>query len=122
MINLNIMSYLLYSLATLYIIYFLGKYFHKHGRVFILALYNNNVAEADATNNLLLTLYYLLNMGYTILQLYFWVPITSWMHLLGIISYKISLILMLLAGIHYINMLTIYLLSKSKTSSFSSSK
>jgi len=119
MINLNIMSYLVYSLATLFIIYFLGKYFHKHGRIFILALYQNNVAEADATNNLLLTLYYLLNMGYAILQLYFWMPITSWMHLFGIISYKISLILMLLAGIHYINMFCIYLLSKSKNSSFS---
>lgn len=112
--NYNIATYIIYIVATLYIIYFLGKYFHHHGRVFILHLFKGNVAVTDSTNNLLLVLYYLLNMGYAVLQLSFWDKVMDIGGMLSSLLAKLAIILLILSVIHYTNMAVLYLLSTKK--------
>lgn len=115
MVNYNILAYLLYGVGTVILIYYLGKYFHKHGRVYLLALFENNSTFADSTNNLLLILYYLLNMGYAILQFAFWDTIHTFPALLSSLTTQFAYIILLLGIIHYINIFTLYMLSSKKS-------
>lgn len=120
--NYNILAYCIYIIATILLIYGLGKYFHKNGRIFIFYLFHQQTNITDSTNNILLILYYLLNMGYAVVQLYLWQRITSLSLLLSSLIEKLSFILIILACIHYLNMLIIYIYSKknNKYQSFTS--
>lgn len=110
--NLNIISYIIYGVFTIYIIYVVGKLFHQNGRVFIVRLFNGNESSADTTNNLLLLAYYLFNIGYTAIQLNFWQKVTTVSQLISSVSAKAGVLIMILAITHYLNLCLIYFLSK----------
>lgn len=110
--NYNIISYLVYGCITIYIIYFVGKLFHRNGRVFILRLFRDNAAMTDTTNNLLLMAYYLFNIGYAVLQFSFWEEVTSAATMISSISRKTGMLVLILAVTHYFNIALIYFLSK----------
>ena len=112
--NFNITAYIVYTLAMFFIIYRLGKMFHTNGRVFILRLYRGNEAATDSINNLLLIAYYLFNMGYVFLKLKTWEKVQSLGQFTGSLSSNIGLLVLMLALLHYMNMLVIYLLSKKQ--------
>lgn len=120
--NFNILSYAIYALLTVYIIVYVGKLFHRNGRIFILALFNQDISTADTTNNLLLAGYYLLNIGYAILQFSFWNTIHTVSELLAGLAHKTGMLVVLLAILHYLNMFTIYILSKNKFQSYTIKK
>ena len=108
----NILSYLVYGFITIYIIYYVGKLFHRNGRVFILRLFNQNESLADTTNNLLLLAYYLFNIGYSILQFRFWEKVNGMESLIASVSMKTGTLILILAVTHYFNISIIYFLSK----------
>src|SRR5690349_14135703 len=110
--NYNIFSYLIYGCMTIYIIYWVGKLFHRNGRIFILRLFRQNEALTDTTNNLLLLAYYLFNIGYAILQFSFWEHVSGLRSMIASISMKTGLLILILAVTHYFNMMLIYFLSK----------
>lgn len=112
--NLNITAYIIYGLLMFYIIYFLGRAFHQNGRVFILRLYRGNEAGTDSINNLLLLGYYLFNSGYVLLLLKTWEPVLHIQQLIASLSRHIGLLVIMLALMHYMNMLVIYILSKKQ--------
>ncbi|WP_293944444.1 MULTISPECIES: hypothetical protein [unclassified Sphingobacterium] len=115
--NFNILAYAIYGLLTCYVILWVGRLFHKNGRVFILSLFKNNVALTDTTNNLLLTGYYLLNIGYAIIQFSYWKQIQTCEAMVSSIALKTGLLLFVLVIMHYFNMFGIYFFAK-KTNSF----
>lgn len=110
--NYNIISYIIYSCLTIYIIFWVGKLFYTHGRIFILRLFHQNESLTDTTNKILLLAYYLFNMGYAILQFSFWETVTGLDSMIASISVKTGLLIMILAVTHYFNMILIYFLSK----------
>ncbi len=110
--NYNILSYIIYCVVTIYIIYWVGKMFHSNGRVFILQLFRHNEAMTDTTNNILLVAYYLFNIGYAVLQLSLWIKVDSIGSMIVSISEKTGILIFILAVTHYFNMLLIYILSK----------
>lgn len=112
--NYNILSYLIYALLTIYMIVWVGRQFHRNGRVFILSLFAHRENIADTTNNLLLMGYYLFNIGYAILQFSFWAEVPNVTSLLASIANKTAVLVLILAGLHYNNMFIIYILSKNK--------
>lgn len=114
--NANASAYIIYLLITLYIIYWVGKLFHRNGRVFILSLYLGNEARTDATNNLLLVAYYLFNIGYAFLSIQNWDYIRSYTEATASLSYRVGLLILILAITHYCNMLLIYILSQKQKS------
>lgn len=115
--NYNILSYISYSIVTIYIIVWVGKMFHHNGRIFILDLFDGQPDTADTTNNLLLVAYYLFNIGYAIMQFSNWEHISDIASMVSSIARKSGVLVLLLAGLHYNNMFIIYLLSKNKTKS-----
>jgi hypothetical protein len=118
--NYNILAYLIYGSITLYIIFWLGKYFHTNGKIFIIDLFHQQQTIANATNNMLLILYYLFNMGYTVIQFNYWESIHTLPILLSSLTQKIAILVLLLAILHYLNMLGIYLYAKNKFNHISS--
>ena len=45
--NYNILAYVIYIAIMVFIIVFVGKLFHKNGRVFIVGLFKGQVTQAD---------------------------------------------------------------------------
>ena len=113
--NYNIAAYIVYLSLMVFIIVYVGRYFYTNGRVFIISLLNNQVQLADQLNKLLLLAYYLFNIGYACITLRFWQKVNNIEMLLSSLSTNMGLLILILAFTHYMNMLMIYFLSKSKT-------
>jgi hypothetical protein len=99
----NVMAYLFYLLVTVYVIVVVGNALHKNGRPFLLNVFHQNISLADSVNNLLLTGYYLLNIGYCIIALRIWTEIGTFQQLTEILSFKIGTIVFLLGVMHLFN-------------------
>ncbi len=115
--NYNVTAYIIYLIITFFVIVFVGKLFYKNGRVFILALMRDDAPATDQLNNILLVAYYLFNIGYAFVKLHLWQKIENLAMLVASIANNISLLIFILASTHYINMMLIWYLSKSKNSS-----
>ncbi|CAG5081091.1 hypothetical protein [Parvicella tangerina] len=107
----NTIAYMVYTVLIIYITVVVGYQFHKNGIHFILML-QSDTGIAHALNNLLLVLYYCLNIGYSILIIYFWESISSLPELIYSLSEHTGYIILGLGIMHYLNLTWIYLLSR----------
>lgn len=112
---LNIIAYIAYLSITFYITIIVGRVLHKDGKEFIPAMFTNDDNTAHAINNILLAGYYLLNLGYTAIQVKNWVHVESVSQLMESVGDKTGWILLLLAGIHYSNLTIFYIVHLIKT-------
>ena len=108
----NILSYFIYGCITICIIYWVGKLFHRSGRIFILRLFHHNESIADTTNNILLIAYYLFNIGYAVVQFSFWEKVSDVESMIASVAMKTGVLVTILAITHYFNLYLIYFLSK----------
>ncbi len=115
--NYNVIAYIVYLVLTVFIIVFVGRFFHRNGRVFILTLMKNDGSTTDTLNNILLLAYYLFNIGYAFVNLRFWQHIDDLEMLISSIANNISALIFILASTHYLNMVLIWYLSRIKKSS-----
>ena len=115
--NYNVMAYIIYLALMVYIIVYVGRYFYTNGRVFIIALFNHNVALADQVNRLLLAAYYLFNIGYAFIKLQQWQQVTNMESLLSSLAENIAILIIILAVTHYCNLFLIYYFSNKKSNS-----
>jgi hypothetical protein len=113
--NLNISAYIVFTALMVFIIVYVGRYFYTNGRVFIVSLLNGNVSLADSINRLLLVGYYLLNIGYAFLKLKDWKKISTLEMWLSSLALNMGTLILILAFLHYVNMLAIYYISKSNS-------
>lgn len=104
--NYNVAAYIVYLISTIYITFYIGKQCHSNGKVFIYGIFKSHHI-GDAVNNILLVAYYLVNIGYAILIISVWPTIESIGQLLNELSQKIGQIVMLLALLHYINIVAL---------------
>ena len=111
--NYNIGAYMLYIALMVFIIVYVGRQFYQNGRIFILALLQGNASLTNHINRLLLTAYYLFNIGYAFRKLQHWQKITTVEGLFSSLSVNMGLLILILALTHYGNMAAIYILSKS---------
>jgi len=108
----NVMAYIIYLLITVYVIVIVGNTLHKNGRPFLINVFHQNILLADSINSLLLTGYYLLNIGYSIITLKIWVKIYTFRQLAEIVSFKIGTILFLLGVMHLFNIWVLIIAQK----------
>lgn len=109
---MNTTAYMVYGCITGLITFRVGWIFYRNGRVFILHLLHQNVALTDAINRLLLTGYYLLNLGYAALMISTWERVENWTGLLTSVTVMTGRIVLTLALIHFCNMAAIYYFGK----------
>lgn len=116
--NFNTTAYGIYILIILFIIIYVGRFFHRKGRVFIVDLMKGDTTYADNLNNILLLAYYLFNIGYAFLKLRTWEYVSGIEILISSLGSNIGLLILILAVTHYFNMWLIYYLSKKHSLSF----
>ena len=113
--NYNISAYIIFLSLMIFIIGYVGRYFYTNGRVFMISLMDDHVELADQINKLLLIAYYLFNIGYACVTLKYWQKVSSIETLFSSLSINMSVLILILAFTHYLNMFVIYYLSESKT-------
>jgi hypothetical protein len=112
--NYNVSAYIVYLIMTIFMIVFVGRLFYRNGHVFILSLMKDDSATTDHLNNILLVAYYLFNIGYAFMKLRFWQKVGNLEMLISSIANNMSVLIFILATTHYMNMLLIWYLSRSK--------
>ena len=103
--NYNILAYCIYFAITFFIIIKVGHICYKNGNIFVAQLIPNHEDLCKKINHLLLIGYYLLNIGYCTMTIISWEKIQSFTQLVEIISLKTSLIILIIAIMHYLNIL-----------------
>ncbi len=109
---MNTFTYLIYLSLTYFITVHVGLRFNRNGRIYILRLTGGDERLTDSINRLLLTGYYLLNLGYAALMIRNWRTVDTITQSLLSIATMTGTIMLTLAVIHFLNMLAIYLLSR----------
>ena len=102
----NTISYIIYSIITIYITVVVGYRCYKSGYYYVLSIF----IEEDisfAINKILLLGYYLTNIGYTITIISTWKPIVTINEMINELSFKIASIVFILAAMHYMNMIVL---------------
>jgi lipoprotein signal peptidase len=113
--NYNIAAYLIYLVMMIFIIIYVGRLFHQNGRIFILSLFEHDSSLTTKVNNILLTAYYLFNIGYAFVTLQHWEKGLNLQTLISSVSHNTGILVFILSVTHYFNMGMIYLLSKHKS-------
>lgn len=116
MMTYNLIAYALYGAIAYYITVRVGWILYRNGIHFIYAELQDE-RLANSVNNLLLTCYYLTNLGYVTLMVYFWAPIHSLQALVEGVFEKTGTIVLGLGALHVMNMSVIYRLRTKKHTS-----
>ncbi len=105
--NLNIFSYGIYLSIAVFIIVFVGKICYRNGNVFVLALIPGHEDLCLKINRILLTGYYLVNIGYATTVLASWESISNGVQVVESIAQKTAIIVGILTVLHYLNIFLI---------------
>ena len=116
--DMNTLAYIIYLLLTYLLTVHAGMRFYRNGRVYIKTLLGDDNHLADAINRLLLTGYYLLNLGYAALMIRCWKTVSTPADLITSVADKTGTITLTLALVHFCNMLVIFLASRKKQTPF----
>jgi len=109
---MNVLSYIIYLFISCLITVHTGRLFYKNGRVYLLNLFNKDERLTGFINKILLTGYYLLNLGYVALMIRFWKTISSLGELIASVTNRTGTIMLTLGAMHFFNMAVIYFIGK----------
>jgi hypothetical protein len=105
--------YFLYLLISLTLTIFVGNHLHEHGKIWILNLLEDDIISFRV-NDILLLLYRLLNIGYILFTLMNKVVPSGLVNAFTFLSERLGLIAIILASLHYQNILLIIVFSNFK--------
>jgi hypothetical protein len=109
-------SYLLISLA---VTVWVARTLHKNGRVFLVDAFHGNAELADSVNHLLVVGFYLINVGYVSLALRTAGNLDTLRAAIELVSDKIGLVLLVLGGVHFFNLVVFSRIRKRSRNSSS---
>jgi hypothetical protein len=107
-----LVSYTIYLLLTLALTVWVARTLFSNGKIFLLDIFHGNKELANAVNNLLLVGFYLINIGYAVYTLTIREDILNTRALVEGLSIKVGAIILILGGMHFLNMLVFYKLRK----------
>ena len=103
-----IFSYIVYLVVTILLTVWVAQTLFSNGKVFILDIFHGNEPLANSVNKLLLTGFYLINIGYAVYTLQINEPIVNWQDVFEKLSGRIGLIILILGGMHFFNLYVFY--------------
>ena len=103
--NLIVITYASYVLLSVALTIWVARTLHKNGRVFLVEVFGGDEALADSVNHLLVVGFYLINFGYVSLALKLGINIETTRVAIEALSYKVGLVLLVLGGMHFFNLL-----------------
>ena len=104
---------LLYLLLAVNTTYFLGKSLNKHGEHFLRAIFSNRMEIVLPVNKILLIGFYLGNIGFVLLFYSTQENIYSLSHSIEYLSFKIGITYLVIAAMHYLNILVFILIESN---------
>jgi hypothetical protein len=100
-----VITYAAYVVVSIFLTVWVARTLHKNGRVFLVEVFSGDEPLADSVNHLLVVGFYLINFGYVSLALKLGLPVETPQDGIEALSYKIGLVLLVLGGMHFFNLL-----------------
>ena len=110
----NLIAYCIYLPVICFIMIKIGWLVYRNGEVFLLSLFKDRTELAKSINKILLTGYYLTNIGYAIITISYWEDINSITGIFSSLSSTLGKIILLLAVLHYNNIFWLKKITKTK--------
>lgn len=107
--NFNLISYAIYGIIMSAIVLRVGHACYQNGIIWTNQLFKENKQQSLHLNRILLVGYYLVNLGYVVLMISSWEYINNLDQLIASLCLHIGKIMLLLAVLHFANILGIYL-------------
>ncbi|MEM6344239.1 MAG: hypothetical protein AAF927_10180 [Bacteroidota bacterium] len=104
----TLLTYLIYLGLAFVLTFLVGRSLFRNGRPFLVDIFKGDSKLADSINRLLLTGFYLLNVGYVSLSMYSSQNIRTVEHMVEKLSYKLGLLFVILGVVHIINLIVLY--------------
>jgi hypothetical protein len=98
-------TYLAYLTLSIGLTVWVARTLHKNGRIFLVDSFQGNEPLADSVNHLLVVGFYLINVGAVALWLKYGSPAHDAQSAIEYLSTKIGLVLVILGGMHFFNLL-----------------
>lgn len=112
--NFTIIAYLIYLGLTTTIVFIVGGILFKNGQVFLNEIFKKDINIAIAINKLLLTGYYLLNIGYAFTVIKFSKEINDLSTCIEMLAVKLGYIILVIGAVHFINIFFLFAFSSKK--------
>ena len=103
--NETVITYGLYLALAVAMTIWVAKTLHKSGRVFLVECVHGNAELADSVNHLLVVGFYLINIGFVSLYLKTTETVTGAQGIFETLSGKMGVVLLMLGGMHFFNLL-----------------
>lgn len=100
-----IWTYLVYLTVSVALTIWVARTLHRNGRIFLVDAFHANEPLADSVNHLLVVGFYLVNIGYVMRALTEPVKPVDMQQSIEMLSSKIGLVLLVLGGMHFTNMI-----------------
>ncbi len=110
----QITSYFIFLFFSFFITIKVGWILFKNGEVYLLEIFNYHKTYVKSINKLLLIGYYLINLGKAAIEITYWEEITTLSKLIKVVGNKLGNLLLLLAVMHFINVIGLALFSKNQ--------
>jgi hypothetical protein len=107
-----LLLYSLYLVITVILTVWVARTLFRNGKIFLVDIFHGNKELAQAVNNLLLVGFYLINLGYAIYTLRVDFTVGSVRELIEELSVKTGAIILILGGMHFLNMIIFFKLRK----------
>lgn len=107
-------TYSAYIALVILITVLVARTLSKNGEIFLIDGFNGNVALARSVNHMLVVGFYLVNLGFALLQLEAERGIESIDHSLVFLSTKIGFVLLVLGIVHFFNLLVIHMFKRGQ--------
>ena len=98
-------SYAAYLGLSVVLTIWVARALHSRGRVFLVNAFRGDELLADSVNHLLVVGFYLVNIGFVTLALRSDATLANWREVIEFLSRKLGLVLLMLGGMHFVNLL-----------------
>ncbi|GAA3954687.1 hypothetical protein [Hymenobacter algoricola] len=106
--NYYLLVYAIYLLVSVLLTVWVARTLFTNGRTFLVDIFHGNEPLADSVNKLLLTGFYLVNIGYATLSLRTTDEIHSYQQAMETLSIKLGTIILTLGAMHFFNLYVFY--------------
>lgn len=100
----TVWTYAIYLPVSVALTIWVAHTLHKHGRPFLVDAFHGDERLADSVNHLLVVGFYLINIGYVTLALRYGSGADSLKSAVEFLSTKVGLVLVVLGGMHFMNL------------------
>ena len=102
--NYFILTYAFYIVISIALTIWVAKVLFRNGRIFLVDIFHGNALLADSVNKLLVVGFYLVNLGYMSLALKESNGIPNAQVVVEVLSFKLGWIILILGGMHFLNL------------------